>query len=246
MKVFGSDIGCKNLAYCIFNINDGMIDIEHWDLVDLRDCVCNKKLRNGKICNKTASWEYCNSDNEIIKVCNTHKNSKCKKIKYTECDDLNVYANKLKSYYDNIDINCDKYGLENQPSMKNPKMKSIQMLLFSYLSYYKHNNNDIEMINPKMKLSLIDNECKKIIKSVNKSKQYKITKQLGIIITKYIIEHEVNDKDKWLDVIKDKSKQDYLCDAFLHAYYLVYGKNSKVDDIEFIEYVNEKIKKYLN
>ena len=27
MKVFGSDIGCKNLAYCIFNINDGMIDI---------------------------------------------------------------------------------------------------------------------------------------------------------------------------------------------------------------------------
>lgn len=241
MRVFGSDIGCKNLAYCIFNVNEGKIEIENWNLVDLRDCVCNKKMRGGKKCNKTASWEYTDDDGNIRKVCTAHKCSGCKRIKFGENDNLNIYANKMKEHYDDINIDCDKYGLENQPTMKNPKMKSIQMLLFSYLSFFKHNNNEINLIHPKMKLSLIDDISKDIIKSSPKTKQYKITKQLGIIFTQYILDHEVINKDVWLESFKDKTKQDDLCDAFLHAYYLVYGKNCKMEDKNFIDYVKKEI-----
>lgn len=241
MRVFGSDIGCKNLAYCIFNEKDGKIEIEHWDLVDLRDCICGKKMRGGKICNKTASWEYEDDEGRIRKVCSSHKCSGCKRIKFGENDNLNVYAEKMKEYFDKINITCDKYGLENQPTLKNPKMKSIQMILFSYLSFYKTNKAEINLIHPKMKLSLIDEITKNIIKSSPKNKQYKITKQLGIIITQYILDHEVVNKDKWIDTFKDKSKQDDLCDAFLHGYYLLYGKNCKIEDKDFIDYVKKEI-----
>ena len=48
MRVFGSDIGCKNLAYCIFDIIDGKINIESWDLVDLRECICNRSYEMGR------------------------------------------------------------------------------------------------------------------------------------------------------------------------------------------------------
>lgn len=242
MKVFGSDIGIKNLSYCIFTVDENdMITINNWELVDLRDCVCEKKLRGGKYCNKTAKYEYKDDEGNIKRVCNSHKCSGCKLIKYDKNDNLNIYSSKLKHHFDNIDIDCDNYGIENQPSIKNPKMKSIQMLLFSYLSYFKHNDNEINLIHPKMKLSLIDDITKEIIKSTPKSKQYKITKQLGIIICQYILNHQVINKEKWILTFKDKSKQDDLCDAFLHAYFIVYGKNSKINDEEFIEYVKTSI-----
>lgn len=226
MRVFGCDIGCKNLAYCIFEVNDGRITIQNWDLVDLRSCICCRTLRNGKQCNKTAT--YYEGDKLY---CTSHKGVKCKKIKDT--DNFNVYASKIKEYFSKIDIECDMYGLENQPSLKNPTMKSIQMLLFGFLSYYKLNSNPIELIHPKMKLSILEKETNKIIK--NSSNKYKTTKELGIIITRYLIEKEVDDKDKWLELLDDKTKCDDLCDAFLHAYYLVYGKNYKVDDKELID-----------
>ena len=247
MRVFGSDIGCKNLAYCIFNVNDNnRINIDNWDLIDLRNCICCKKIRGGKQCNKTANYYYIDDNNEIKKVCSSHKNSKCKKIKFDEEDDLNVYATQLKNYFitNNINIECDKYGLENQPSLKNPKMKSIQMLLFSYLSYYKINNNNINLIHPKMKLSIIDKLTKDIIKSVPKNKQYKITKELGIIITKYLINNYVDNKEQWLEVLNDKTKRDDLCDSFLHGYYLVYGKDYLKNDNNLIDCINSEIKKF--
>ena len=107
MRVFGSDIGCKNLAYCIFDIVDGKINIQSWDLVDLRECICNKKLRHGKKCNKTATYEYVNDDGVIIKVCNSHKCSNCKRIKFKDNDDLNVYDAQI----DGIDAEVINNGI---------------------------------------------------------------------------------------------------------------------------------------
>ena len=62
MRVFGSDIGCKNLAYCIFDIVDGKINIQSWDLVDLRECICNKKKNPAACCcpgNSVFLWTRC-------------------------------------------------------------------------------------------------------------------------------------------------------------------------------------------
>ena len=252
MKYFGSDIGCKNLAYCVFNYNENThkINIEQWDLIDLRNNKCDRLKKGGNKCNNTASYYYYDDNNNKHLTCKTHKNSKCKKIKNEDNDNLDIYAKNLKLYFDNNNIlDCDKYGIENQPSMKNPKMKSIQMLLFSYISFFKIKNCFIDLIHPKMKTSIIGKEADKIIKSnknKNESKQYLTTKHLGIICTQYILEHEVDNYNDWINSFKDKKKQDDLCDAFLHAYYLLYGANSKVNDEKFINYIHNEINKMDN
>lgn len=254
MKYFGSDIGCKNLAYCVFNYDENTkkIHIEQWDLIDLRDCKCDRMKRGGKVCNQTASYYYIDDNNNKHLTCKTHKNSKCKKIKNEDNDNLDIYAKNLKLYFNNENHNildCDRFGIENQPSIKNPKMKSIQMILFSYISFFKNKNCNIDLIHPKMKTSMIGKEADNIIKNKkNKTerKQYLTTKHLGIIFTQYILEHEVDNYNEWIDTFKDKKKQDDLCDSFLHAYYLLFGANCKINDKEFIDYVHNEIDKMDN
>lgn len=251
MKYFGSDIGCKNLAYCVFNYNEETkkIHIEQWDLIDLRDSICERIKRGGKICGNTASYYYYDENNKKHLTCKTHKNSKCKKIKLIDNDNLDIYAKNMKKYFDEHNIlDCDRFGIENQPSIKNPKMKSIQMILFSYISFFKNKDCNIDLIHPKMKTSFIGKEAENIIKKFkdDERKQYITTKHLGIIFTQYILEKEVDNYNDWINTFKDKKKQDDLCDSFLHAYYLLYGANCKINDIEFINYVNNEIVKMNN
>ena len=116
-------------------------------------------------------------------------------------------------------------------------------------TFFKNKNCNIDLIHPKMKTSMIGKEADNIIKNKkNKTerKQYLTTKHLGIIFTQYILEHEVDNYNEWIDTFKDKKKQDDLCDSFLHAYYLLYGPNCKIDDKEFIDYVHNEINKMDN
>ena len=52
MKVLSIDVGMKNLAYCLFNIQDNLeYNIEKWDVIDLcRETIhmCGEKNKNGK------------------------------------------------------------------------------------------------------------------------------------------------------------------------------------------------------
>ena len=118
--------------------------------------------------------------------------------------------------------------IENQPVLKNPTMKSVQMMLYSYFL----KSNIVDLDNPKLKdillmsaknkLKLYDGESNEEIKKIGNIKsQYTRNKKLAIVHTNYYLNNE--DK-KWFDLFKNSNKKDDLCDAYLMTKYFIYKK----------------------
>jgi hypothetical protein len=115
--------------------------------------------------------------------------------------------------------------IENQPSMKNPTMKSISAGLYDFYMIRGLldkvpgcNIKKVKFMSPSNKLKLADDgETKKItiLKGTNEAKAYKLTKSLSVKYTKELIEHLPN----WLNFINQQKKQDDLCDAYLQGCY---------------------------
>ena len=68
MKLVSFDIGIKNMAYCLFDVQSTGISIQEWNVMNLMDeqeqdivCSCElvqkkKSLENAKICGKKAKY----------------------------------------------------------------------------------------------------------------------------------------------------------------------------------------------
>lgn len=131
---------------------------------------------------------------------------------------------------------CDRIVIENQPSMTNPTMKSISMLLFSYFVMLRH--RDVEFISPSGKLKINDILTKTILNKCPKgSIKYAMTKDLGEVYCKELLKH-VEKSDLWRDKLDKCKKQDDMCDAFLHAWYHQWG-SGLLDDKEFISQTSQ-------
>ena len=172
---------------------------------------------------------------EYKTYCGVHHNQLIKKEPLSECVkvDKKVKATSInltklaKSLYKLLDavptilkVNC--VLLENQPVLKNPTMKSVQMLLYSYyvlrgINDYKKNKLEkpIENIicysaNQKNKLvSLLDEEQQTYIKDVLKQVKSKYTKNKKetIMITERILSHKMDPSTKWKDVFNSSKKK---------------------------------------
>lgn len=69
MKLISFDIGIKNMAYCLFDIDQSVIKIQEWEVLNLmeekvQDLTCNcglaqkkRSLENAKICGKKAKFQ---------------------------------------------------------------------------------------------------------------------------------------------------------------------------------------------
>ena len=119
--------------------------------------------------------------------------------------------------------------IENQPVLKNPTMKSIQMMLYSYfLKKYitdiepeKRILKDIVLMSAKNKLKIYDGPA---LTHINKIKsQYSRNKKLAIEHCKYIIEQDCVD-EQWIELFKNSSKKDDLSDAHLMTKYFIMKK----------------------
>ena len=135
--------------------------------------------------------------------------------------------------------------IENQPTLKNPTMKTISMLLYSYfvmngLSNNKNQNSLIDVVKficPSNKLKVSGDAGKKIKKlneninnDNNKRKSYVMTKMLGIKFCSELIKTDVNN----LTLLNNMKKKDDLCDAFLQGYYCIFCKKGVPKDVEEI------------
>lgn len=240
--IFAADIGCKNLAYCILEYNNDKLNILEWNLINLHSekFECCKILRTKNKCGKNGTYQQ-QIDNQINYYCTSHAPDKSKKIKVNEQDSLYDFGRNMYNYLDKhpLILQCKTIAIENQPSLKNPKMKSISMLLYSYFVF--HQKADINFIHPNSKLKIHEKLTKQIIE-LHKENKYKITKQLGIEYTKYIVNNEL-ENTKWIELLNDKKKQDDLCDSFLHGYFTIFGKNCKEKDTNFINYITNKLLK---
>ena len=148
-----------------------------------------------------------------------------KKIKY-ETDNYNDIIYKLMQELENKPslLNCEYVVIENQPSFKNPKMKSIATSIYNYYllrgifdkDKTKSNIKEVKFLAPSNKLKLInDIDSIKLSECKNSTKSYKITKQLGI---KYCLEN-IKCSQEWTIFFNNNKKKDDLADSFLQGIY---------------------------
>ncbi len=135
--------------------------------------------------------------------------------------------NKLHNIF--IDYDISKVLLENQPVLKNPVMKSIQMIIYGYFAYEKNimgrEIEYIKLINASNKLKLGRN-----LKEINNSEdilkiksKYTRNKKLAIIYTNHFLRERliVEDYEKYNDIFNNHKKKDDLADAFLQGLYFI-------------------------
>ena len=210
MLLIGWDVGIKNLSYCVVEYNDNNYVIRDWNIIDLRyDNEETKEISDSKSKAKTK---------EITKTKTKAKEKKCSKISLKDLS-RNLYK-KLEE--NNSFSNFDYVIIENQPVLKNPTMKSIQMILYSYFSFKSlgiENFKDLLLMNASNKLKVykgdIDSEE---LEKINKLKsKYSRNKKLSILHSQLIL--ETHSTETWLEFFNSNKKKDDLADAFLMCMY---------------------------
>lgn len=208
MKILSWDIGIKNLAYCLLD----NYKILEWKNICLEDPpnICSGCFKNGNPCTRKATYVF-----EDKYYCKSHSPPKSKIIKKKKGYDLLDIGSKLikeLEVFKNMEI--DLVLLENQPCLKNPTMKSIQMILFSnfiingYPSTIKH----IQMYSAMNKNKYCKNYCKEHNLEIPKCKtNYQMYKNTSIMVNQHILK----DDTEWLNYFNENKKKDDLADAYL-------------------------------
>ena len=199
-----------------------------------KTCTYNPRGDDEKTCGKLGSY----INNELC-YCTVHAKQKYK----SEVKQIELKPFKLKN---SATLNFDdvKYGLimelekrtnllsadyvviENQPSFKNPRMKSIASTIYDYylirgIIDKKISNSKITQVkfmSPSNKLKLAsEGDTKQLVKakSTDDTKAYKLTKSLGIKYCLDLIAHLL----EWVKHFNSFKKRDDLADSFLQGAY---------------------------
>jgi len=189
---------------------------------DKNECNNNSKYKN------LENHCYCNTHSKSIykkvKIQYEIKPLKKKSVSCISTDDLKYKLIQSLEYRKSF-LEANVVLIENQPSMKNPKMKSISSTIYDYFlirgifdkNITKSNITRVKFMSPSNKLKLADEgDTKKLVKlKGNDAKTYKLTKSLGIKYCKEMIEPFEN----WKTVFNEHKKKDDLADSFLQGMY---------------------------
>lgn len=232
MRILSWDIGIINLSYCILEKIDNTISIKEWNVINLEEqcpiMTCSAKCKNGNNCTRKAIFL---SKDKKIGFCRMHHkltDVECKEIKKTKKkkEDLITIGSRLINELENRFNNnmvFDNVLLENQPSLKNPTMKSIQIIIYSYflIKGYTIEPKDvkhIQMISATQKNKYCNEYSKNnnnIVKPTTKS-SYNNAKKLAILVTQDLL--ETNDfLNEYLEFFKENKKKDDLADSYLQG-----------------------------
>ena len=227
MRVLSFDIGIYNMAYCLLDANpeDGSVVIKDWQVLNLTDTPnCNQ-------CKKRAQ-NYVNLTNHLdanakAYFCGVHAKSyaskhytskQIKKIK--DAKDLEGLGENLYRQLDSSKIwteTIDWVLFENQPVLKNPTMKSVQMLLYSYFLYKKTLEGvpieNLKFYMAKKKLEIKGIEMEKL--SQFDKTVYKDRKELSKKITLELLKKM--EDFQHIQYLESHDKKDDLCDSFVQA-----------------------------
>ena len=198
-------------------------------------CTC---LVKETLCNRKSVY---NIDTEYY--CTTHAKTKYKSLETSH--KVKPFKNKAVSTMDFDDtrlklfqilqekkelLKADIVLIENQPSMKNPTMKSIAAALYDFYMIRglldkvpESNIKIVKFMSPSNKLKLVDDgQTKQIViykAESNESKAYKLTKELSVKYAKELIIGT-----EWVTFLSSQKKKDDLADALLQGLYY-YEKN---------------------
>lgn len=207
------------------------------------DCCVEKDCNtNGVYVNKkNLYYGYCRKHyNKLIKESELSENDVFKIIKEKKADKNNLTLlaealyKELDKYPQILDTSCVLF--ENQPVLKNPTMKSMQIFLYGYymMKGYMSNESDVNEIhcynaNKKIETQyfVAEEDLKEINDSVSKLKsKYTQTKKKGIALVEYFFSNNYTDENpvvnfgesdipRKIQVFEDKKKRDDLADSFL-------------------------------
>ena len=209
------DVGIKNLAYCVLSDSK---KIKQWGIINLDDNpICDVKLR--KKCEKQSTFRIL-GDDTVKYCCTAHSKKYKKKKKLNTGRDILKVSQLCISKLRTIDFTDIHYVLiENQPALKNPIMKSIQMIIYTFFVMEgvmndKSTIQSIHMVNARNKLKVYKGppvEC-------NKKGKYAQNKYLSVVYTKEMIKEE---EDQFVIMFDECKKKDDLADAYLQGVYWI-------------------------
>lgn len=249
MLYIGWDIGIKNLAYCIIELKDNLQHIIEMDIINLIEEVpptinyCSQYNKNGKQCKSKAVYQhkinknhYCSKHYKIsienLNLKFKEKDFKKIKIKKTNANlvPLELIGRTLFKKLDETPVftQCNNIIIENQPVLKNPKMKSIQIMLYSYFLIKNINMDNIQLVNASNKLKVYKGELDDPItqKLKNIKDKYRRNKLTAIEHCKKML---VDNKELgFITKFDSHKKQDDLADAYLMCQYFI-QKHSKIN-----------------
>jgi hypothetical protein len=209
------DVGIKNLAYCVLCKDK---KIKDWGIINLNEnpC-CDVKLK--KKCDKQSSFEV-KEDENVKYCCTAHSKKFPKKKKLNTNHDILKISQLCVSKLRELDIKeVGSVLIENQPALKNPVMKSIQMIIYTFfvMDGVMSESSKIEkihMVNARNKLKVYKGpkiEC-------NKKGKYAQNKYLSVEYTKEMIKDE---EECFQELFKESKKKDDLADAYLQGIYWI-------------------------
>jgi hypothetical protein len=173
-------------------------------------------------------WSWCEKHEKDSKKILTQ--FKPKKITGQNCSQQPIQElsqklfTKLDSDKDLIQV--EEVLIENQPSLKNPNMKTIASILYSYFvirgiidkEKTKSPIHNVKFISPSNKLKVDKLVTQnKLDKAKDKKEYYEITKGLGKIYCITLI------KETEKEFLKPHIKQDDLCDCFLQGFQYLFN-----------------------
>lgn len=236
MKLISWDVGIYNLAYCLIEVfEDKTYKIIDWNLININNSntsktlYCSEKNINKTICKNRA--KYTDKKDKSIGYCLKH-------IKGKSSENIKQIKKKPKKKHSILDLGknlitiLDKYPflievdqviIENQPVLKNPTMKSVQMILYTYFLIHgvaKNKIKDISFVSARNKLKIYDGPPIEVkIKG-----KYAKNKKLSIEYCKYMI-GKLN-QPKFVDLFLKNKKKDDLADSFLQGIWFLNKNNS--------------------
>ena len=175
-----------------------------------------------------SEWSWCDKHQKDSKKVLTQ--FKAKKITGQNCSQqpIQELAQKLFTKLDSEKdlIQVDEILIENQPSLKNPNMKTIASILYSYFVMRGIVDKDrthspinfVKFISPSNKLKVDKSvTLDKLNKAKDQKEYYDITKGLGKIYCTTLI------KDSEKHFLAAHAKQDDLCDCFLQGFQYLFN-----------------------
>ena len=190
--------------------------------------ICGKK---NKFINESNSYCNIHAKSKYKTICNSYKLIKYSKknIDKMSMDDFRLKLISCLEERPNL-LQSDFVVIENQPAMKNPRMKTIAGCVYDYYTIRgifdkkitKSLIKTVKFMCPSNKLKLANTgDTMELVKlKGDDSKTYKLTKQLGIKYCSEMIQHL---PDRIVQFNSHKKKDD-LADCFLQGMYALLNK----------------------
>lgn len=209
---------------------------------------CNENINKYVMINNTM-YGWCNlhyliGKDELIRKRKRKISQNCNRISLDKlCQNLIEKLDSIK-----LMLSVNEALIENQPTLKNPTMKTISTFLYSYFvmkRYEKKTKEDVRIafVAPSNKIKVGGKDATERVSKTQKSHVYEITKGLGVKICKALISHNSD----YEDMLNKHKKKDDMADAFLQALIMNYKLPEKyekrIQEIDMDVVNNKKLNK---